>query len=72
MVASWPNPYSYLCDSIEVVCPRELECEDGEYFVLSKGVELVDEENSSKGEDGENVSSDIVQLRRRTSALYTS
>ncbi|PRP82326.1 hypothetical protein PROFUN_10230 [Planoprotostelium fungivorum] len=48
MVASWPNPYSYLCDSIEVVCPRELECEDGEYFVLSKGVELVDEENSSK------------------------
>ncbi|PRP84205.1 hypothetical protein PROFUN_08405 [Planoprotostelium fungivorum] len=47
MVASWPISYSYLCDSIEVV-PRELECEDGGHFVLSKGVELVGEENSSK------------------------
>ena len=50
MVASWKGIYSYLCDCVKVV-----ECSDiqknsrREIYILSKGVEMMSEENVDEG-----------------------
>eukprot|EP01117_Protostelium_nocturnum_P011269 TRINITY_DN4093_c0_g2_i4.p1 TRINITY_DN4093_c0_g2~~TRINITY_DN4093_c0_g2_i4.p1 ORF type:complete len:531 (-),score=175.47 TRINITY_DN4093_c0_g2_i4:719-2311(-) len=48
LVAAWDNNYSYLCDCVKFIEPFELPVTDGQFYLLSKGVELLDDDDSSK------------------------
>jgi len=48
LVDSWKELYSYLCDCVKVVSCKDITTEEGEILILSKGVELLNEENPSE------------------------
>jgi len=49
VVDSWTSIYSYLCDCVKFVDCKDIQAtQPGEYFLLSKGVELLNENDSSE------------------------
>jgi len=45
MIERWDGQYTYLCDCIKFVDCKEIESETGEYFLISRGVEVLDPAN---------------------------
>ena len=47
LVESWKNVFSYLCDCVKVVDCIDMPTQDA--YLLSKGAELLSEENADEG-----------------------
>jgi len=46
LVETWKELYSYLCDCVKFVNCKDMELDDGEQYLLTKGVELVSDEGN--------------------------
>jgi hypothetical protein len=48
MIQSFPNLYGYLCDCVEFVEPLEIKNQDQEYFLITRGVEPLNEDEKGR------------------------
>jgi hypothetical protein len=52
MIQVFPHLYTYSCDFIQLVYPKEIKVNEGEYYILTRGCEMTTFDKEKKKEKG--------------------